>query len=53
MCRWVPRATCGPSCSAFGFVGLALFLLFILGTVVAGARVKTAAGYWLHSLAGG
>ncbi|WP_314506496.1 O-antigen ligase family protein [uncultured Rothia sp.] len=34
----------------FGFVGLALFLLFILGTVVAGARVKTAAGYWLHSL---
>ena len=34
----------------FGFVGLALFLFFILSTIVAGARVGTAAGYWLHSL---
>ena len=34
----------------FGLVGLALFLIYILCTVYTGARVKTAAGYWLHSV---
>ena len=34
----------------FGFVGLALFALFMVCTVAGGARVKTTSGYWLHSV---
>lgn len=34
----------------FGFVGLALFVLFMACTVASGARVKTTSGYWLHSV---
>ena len=34
----------------FGFVGLALFAIFMVCTVASGARVKTASGYWLHSV---
>jgi len=34
----------------FGFVGLALFALFMVCTVASGARVKTTSGYWLHSV---
>ena len=34
----------------FGFMGLALFVLFMACTVASGARVKTTSGYWLHSV---
>ncbi len=34
---------------SFGFVGLALFLIFIVGAAIRTARVPTLAGLWLHT----
>jgi len=34
----------------FGFVGLAIYALFILSTLGEGLKVRTPAGFWLHSI---
>lgn len=34
----------------FGLVGLGLFLLFLVSTVISGHRVSTTAGLWLHAV---